>query len=133
MLWPVTDANFETSSYNELGEGRFLSKKMMIWFWDNYLPDVKKRKEIFASPLQASLEQLKNLPPALIQTAENDVLRDEGEAYARKLDEAGVPVTLARYNGLIHDYGLLNPIAEVPAIKVALFQAAATIKKSLQE
>lgn len=132
MLWPVTDANFETSSYNELAEGRFLSKKMMIWFWDNYLPDVKKRKEIYASPLQASLEQLKNLPPALIQTAENDVLRDEGEAYARKLDEAGVPVTLARYNGLIHDYGLLNPIADLPAIKVAIFQAAATIRKSLQ-
>jgi len=106
---------------------------MMIWFWDNYLPDVKKRKEIFASPLQASLDQLEGLPPALIQTAENDVLRDEGEAYARKLDEAGVPVTLARYNGLIHDYGLLNPIADVPAIKVAIFQAAATIKKSLQE
>ena len=133
MLWPVTDANFETSSYNELGEGRFLSKKMMIWFWDNYLPDLKKRKEIFASPLQASVEQLKGLPPALIQTAENDVLRDEGEAYARKLDEAGVPVTLARYNGLIHDYGLFNPIADIPAIKTAIFQAAATIKKSLQE
>ncbi|MBA4053738.1 MAG: alpha/beta hydrolase [Marivirga sp.] len=133
MLWPVTDANFETSSYNDFGEGRFLSKKMMIWFWDNYLPDVKKRREIFASPLQASIEQLKNLPPALIQTAENDVLRDEGEAYARRLDEAGVPVTLARYNGLIHDYGLLNPIAEVPAIKTAIIQAAATIKKSLRE
>ncbi len=70
---------------------------MMIWFWDNYLPDVKKRKEIYASPLQASLDQLKGLPPALIQIAENDVLRDEGEAYARKLDEAGVPVTLARH------------------------------------
>lgn len=131
MLWPVTDANFETSSYNELAEGRFLTKKMMIWFWDNYLPDVSKRKEIYASPLQASLEQLKGLPPALIQTAENDVLRDEGEAYARKLNEAGVPVTLARYNGLIHDYGLLNPIAHVPAVKVALYQAAATIKKAL--
>lgn len=133
LLWPVTDANFETPSYKELGEGRFLTRNMMIWFWDNYLPDVKRRKEIFASPLHASIEQLKNLPPALIQTAENDVLRDEGEAYARKLDEADVSVTLARYNGLIHDYGLLNPIAKVPAVKTALFQAAATIKKSLQE
>lgn len=133
LLWPVADANFETASYKELAEGRFLTRKMMIWFWDNYLPDLNKRKEIFASPLQASVEQLKDLPPALIQTAENDVLRDEGEAYARKLDEAGVPVTLTRYNGLIHDYGLLNAIADVPAVKVALFQAAATIKKSLQE
>ena len=133
MLWPVTDANFETASYNELAEGRFLTKNMMIWFWDSYLPDVNKRKEIYASPLRATTEQLKNLPPALIQTAENDVLRDEGEAYARKLDEAGVAVTLARYNGLIHDYGLLNPIADVPAVKIAIFQAAATIKKFLQE
>jgi acetyl esterase/lipase len=131
MLWPVTDANFETGSYKELGEGRFLTRNMMIWFWDNYLPDKNARKEIYASPLQASTDQLKDLPPALIQTAENDVLRDEGEAYARKLDEAGVPVTLTRYGGLIHDYGLLNPIAKVPAIKTALLQAAAVIRKAL--
>lgn len=133
LLWPVTDANFETSSYKELAEGRFLSRNMMIWFWDNYLPDVKKRKEIFASPLQASVEQLKNLPPALIQTAENDVLRDEGEAYGRKLDEAGVRVTLVRYDGLIHDYGLLNAIAEVPAVQMALSQVATSIKRALQK
>lgn len=131
MLWPVTDANFETASYNDLGEGRFLTKNMMIWFWDNYLPDLKRREEIYASPLKATLQQLKGLPPALVQTAENDVLRDEGEAYARKLDEAGVPVTLTRYAGLIHDYGLLNPLSNVPAVKTALLQAAATIKKSL--
>lgn len=132
MLWPVTDANFETGSYKELGEGRFLTRKMMIWFWDNYLPDKNARKEIYATPLQASLEQLKGLPPTLIQTAENDVLRDEGEAYARKLDEAGVPVTFTRQGGLIHDYGLLNPIAEVPAVKTALLQAAAVIKEALK-
>jgi len=132
LLWPVTDANFKTGSYKELGEGRFLTRNMMIWFWDNYLPDLKKRKEIYASPLQASLEQLKGLPPALIQTAENDVLRDEGEAYARKLDEAGVKVTLTRYGGLIHDYGLLNPLATIPSVKTALLQAAAVIKESLK-
>ena len=131
MLWPVTDANFETGSYKELGEGRFLTRNMMIWFWDNYLPDKKARKEIFASPLNATLGQLKGLPPALIQTAENDVLRDEGEAYARKLDDAGVKVTLTRYGGLIHDYGLLNPLAEVRAVKTALLQAAAVIRKAL--
>jgi acetyl esterase/lipase len=106
---------------------------MMIWFWDNYLPDTKRRKEIYASPLQATLNELKGLPPALIQTAENDVLRDEGEAYARKLDEAGVPVTLTRYVGLIHDYGLLNPIAHVPAVKTALLQAAASIRNALAD
>lgn len=132
MLWPVTDANFETGSYQELGEGRFLTRNMMIWFWDNYLPDKSKRKEIYASPLQASVDQLKGLPPALIQTAENDVLRDEGEAYARKLDEAGVAVTLTRYGGLIHDYGLLNPLSEIPAVKTALLQAAAVIRQALQ-
>lgn len=131
LLWPVTDANFETGSYNQFAEERFLTKNMMIWFWDNYL-DKDKRKDIYASPLQASLEQLKGLPPALVQTAENDVLRDEGEAYARKLNEAGVPVTLTRYAGLIHDYGLLNPIANVPAIKTAVLQAAASIKEALK-
>ncbi|RFZ91201.1 alpha/beta hydrolase [Mucilaginibacter conchicola] len=131
MLWPVTDANFDTESYNLYANGRFLSKKMMQWFWESYLPETEKRKEIYASPLQATVEQLKGLPPALVQTAENDVLRDEGEAYARKLNEAAVPVTLTRYGGLIHDYGLLNPIADVPAIKVAIQQAAATIKAAL--
>ncbi|MEO8237150.1 MAG: alpha/beta hydrolase [Flavobacterium sp.] len=132
LLWPVTDANFETESYNTFANGRFLTKNMMKWFWDNYLPDNSKRKKIYASPLQASLDQLKDLPPALVQTAENDVLRDEGEAYARKLNEAGVPVTLTRYNGLIHDYGLLNPIANVPAIQTAVKQAAIVIKSTLK-
>jgi acetyl esterase/lipase len=133
LLWPVTDANFETGSYNEMAEGRFLTKNMMIWFWDNYLADKEQRKEIYASPLQASLERLKGLPPALVQTAENDVLRDEGEAYARKLDEAGVPVTLTRHEGLIHDYGLLNPLAHIPAIQTATLQAAIVIRKALAE
>jgi len=133
LLWPVTDANFETASYLELGEGRFLSRNMMIWFWDNYLPDLKRRKEIYASPLQASIEQLKGLPPALVQVAENDVLREEGEAYARKLDAAGVPVTLTTQRGLIHDYGLLNPLAGVPAVQTSLLHAAATIRKALQD
>jgi acetyl esterase/lipase len=131
LLWPVTDANFKTDSYKEFGKGRFLSRNMMKWFWDNYLPDRKARKEIYASPLQATVEELKGLPPALIQTAENDVLRDEGEAYARKLNEAGVPVTLTRYGGLIHDYGLLNPLAEVPAVKTALLQVASVIREKL--
>ncbi|MCG2615746.1 alpha/beta hydrolase [Terrimonas sp. NA20] len=133
MLWPVTNADFETGSYHQFGEGRFLSKKMMIWFWDNYLPDLSKRKEIYASPLEASLEQLKGLPPVIIQTAENDVLRDEGEAFAHKLDEAGVAVSLTRHGGMIHDYGLLNPITMMPAIRVAIFQAAASIKRVMQD
>ncbi len=133
LLWPVTDADFETESYNLFAEGRFLTKNMMKWFWDNYLPDTTKRNEVYASPLHASLEQLKGLPPALVQTAENDVLRDEGEAYARKLNEVGVKVTLTRYGGLIHDYGLLNPIADIPAIQIAILQAAVMIKESFNK
>ncbi|WP_160139640.1 alpha/beta hydrolase [Chryseobacterium sp. c4a] len=133
LLWPVTNADFETISYQEFSEGRFLTKNMMKWFWDNYLPETETRKEIYASPLQASIEQLKGLPPALVQTAENDVLRDEGEAYARKLNEAGVQVTLTRHSGLIHDYGLLNPLADIPAVQTAILQAAAVIKDKLSQ
>ncbi|MBD9428268.1 alpha/beta hydrolase, partial [Pseudomonas sp. PDM15] len=103
LLWPVTDANLETVSYNQFAQGHFLTKPLMKWFWDSYTTDPKQRAERFASPLQATTEQLKGLPPTLIQTAEFDVLRDEGEAYARKLDAAGVTVTAVRYNGMIHD------------------------------
>ncbi len=131
MLWPVTDANFETGSYRELAEGHFLSRNMMKWFWDNYAPDVRQRREIYASPLQATIAQLKGLPPTLIQVAENDVLRDEGEAYARKLDAAGVELTHVRYDGLIHDWGLLNPISQLPGVRASLLQAAEALKKRL--
>lgn len=132
LLWPVTNADFETGSYNQFATGRFLTKNMMKWFWDNYTTNTDDRKSIYASPLQATEEQLKGLPPAVIQTAENDVLRDEGEAYARKLDNAGVAVTLTRYSGLIHDYGLLNPLATIPAVQSALLHAGAEIKKALK-
>jgi acetyl esterase len=132
LLWPVTDAAFDTESYNKFAEGYFLSKKMMMWFWDNYSPDAATRKEIYASPLQATKAQLQGLPPAFIVVAENDVLRDEAEAYARKLDEAGVTVTSVRFNGMIHDWGLLNPLAEVPGTKSVLLQAAVEIRKALK-
>ena len=130
LLWPVTDANFETGSYNQFATGRFLTKNMMKWFWDNYTTDLNARKEIYASPLQATLEQLKGLPPAVVEVAENDVLRDEGEAYARKLDEAGVKVKSMRYNGMIHDWGLLNPIATVPGTQAAMVQAGTELKNA---
>ena len=132
LLWPVTDANLETASYNQFAQGHFLTKPLMKWFWDNYTTNPKQRAERFASPLQATTEQLKGLPPALVQTAEFDVLRDEGEAYARKLDAAGVTVTAVRYNGMIHDYGLLNPLAHIPAVQAALRQAGAELKQHLQ-
>jgi acetyl esterase/lipase len=132
LLWPVTDASFETASYNQFAEGHFLSKNMMKWFWDNYTTDAGQRSEIYASPLRASTAQLKGLPPALVQTAEADVLRDEGEAYARKLDAAGVPVTAVRYNGMIHDYGLLNVVSQVPAVRSAMLQASEELKQHLK-
>jgi len=132
LLWPVTNANFETVSYHDFASDRFLTRNMMVWFWDNYTSNPDERGQIYASPLLATTEQLQHLPPTLVQTAENDVLRDEGEAYARKLDEAGVPVTLTRYEGLIHDYGLLNPLAHVPAVKTAVLQAAVVIREALK-
>ncbi|WP_375738531.1 alpha/beta hydrolase [Pseudomonas boanensis] len=132
LLWPVTDANFNNASYNQFADGHFLSKSLMQWFWDNYTTDPRQRAEIYASPLQASVEQLKGLPPTLVQTAEFDVLRDEGEAYARKLDAAGVTVTSVRYNGMIHDFGLLNVLANVPGTRSAMQQASEELKKHLQ-
>lgn len=132
LLWPVTDSNFNNSSYLQFGEGHFLTSNMMKWFWDSYTSDPKERAEIYASPLQATIEQLKGLPPALVQTAEKDVLRDEGEAYARKLDAAGVDVTSTRYNGLIHDYGLLNALSDVPAVRSALNEAGHALKTHLK-
>jgi acetyl esterase len=132
LLWPVTDANFETASYTEFKQGYFLTRPMMKWFWDAYTTDAALRKEIYASPLQATAAQLEGLPPALIQTAEFDVLRDEGEAYGRKLDAAGVDVTVTRYDGMIHDFGLLNVVSHVPAVRSALRQASAELKQHLQ-
>ena len=132
LLWPVTDAHFDTASYRDLSEGYFLTRNMMIWFWDNYTQDAAQRRETYASPLQAPTDSLQGLPPALVQTAHSDVLRDEGEAYARKLNQAGVDVIAVRYNGLIHDWGLLNPIATVPEVRTAITQVATELKKRLK-
>ncbi|MEN2672252.1 alpha/beta hydrolase [Herbaspirillum huttiense] len=132
LLWPVTDANFETASYNQFANGYFLTKNMMKWFWDSYTTDAAKRKEITASPLNATPAQLAGLPPTLIQTAEKDVLRDEGEEYGRKLQAAGVAVTSVRYNGMIHDFGLLNVLAKVPAVQTAMRQAGEELKFRLK-
>lgn len=132
MMWPIVDADFETESFHQFGEKRFLTTPLMKWMYDLYTTDPEQRKEIYASPLQATLEQLQGLPPVLIQVAENDILRDGGEAYGRKLDEAGVTVTTVRYNGMIHDFGLLNGLAEVPAVRSLFVHAAAELKKYLQ-
>ncbi len=133
LLCPVTDANSDTPSHHEFAEGYFLTKTLMSWFWDSYTTDPDERRQIYASPLQATLEQLKGLPPTLIQTAEFDILRDEGEAYARKLDAAGVPVRSVRYNGMIHDFGLLNVISHLAAPRSAMAQAANELRLTLSQ
>jgi acetyl esterase len=131
MFWPIVDADFTTDSYQQFGVDRFLTTTTMKWMYDMYIKDPQKRKDHHASPLQATVEQLQGLPPALIQVAENDVLRDEGEAYGRKLREAGVPATTIRYNGMIHDFGLLNGLATLPATRSLFTHAAAELKRYL--
>lgn len=120
LFYPVTDANFETESYNKFANGYWLSKEAMKWFWNAYLPDENERKKYMASPLMASINQLKGLPPALIITNECDVLRDEGEAYAHKLIEAGVNTTTIRLLGTVHDCVMLNALADTPAVRAAI-------------
>lgn len=120
LLYPVTDANFETESYNEFAQGLWLSKEAMKWFWEAYLPNGKEREQYTVSPLRAPVEQLKDLPPALVITNEYDVLRDEGEAYAHKLIEAGVPTTAIRLLGTVHDCLMLNPLAHSQVVKDAI-------------
>lgn len=132
LMWPVTDASFTQDSYEEYGQQRFLTLPLMKWSWDRYIADTAQRKEKYASPLQASLEELKDLPPALIQVAENDILRDEGEAYGRKLEQAGVKVLSVRYNGMIHDFGLLNGLGETTQVKGLIELTAAELKRHLQ-
>lgn len=132
LMWPSTDASFTEDSYEEYGQQRFLTIPLMKWSWDRYTMDATQRKEKYASPLQASLEELKDLPPALIQVAENDILRDEGEAYGRKLELAGVKVLSVRYNGVIHDFGMLNGLAQTTQVKGLIELAAAEMKKHLQ-
>lgn len=123
LFYPVTDAGMDTASYEQFQDGPWLTKPAMKWFWDQYLPDETARQSIYVSPLNASVDQLEGLPPALVITDENDVLRDEGEAYARKLQQAGVTVTSTRYNGTIHDFVMLNALAETPATRAAIDQA----------
>ncbi len=123
LFYPVTDANFDTESYHQFATGHFLRRDAMMWFWDQYITDPTRRLEITASPLQASVEQLRGLPPALLISAEADVLRDGAEAYANKLREAGVAVTAARFQGTIHDFVMLNALAQTTATRGAMLLA----------
>ena len=131
LFYPVTDANFDTPSYEKYEQGYWLTREGMKWFWNNYTSKETNRKEPTVSPLQASKGQLSGLPPALIINGENDVLCDEGEAYALKLLEAGVRVTAVRYHGTIHDFVMLNAITNDPAPRGAIEQASHMLKQVL--
>lgn len=131
MLYPVTDSSFSQKSYEEFANGYWLSRDTMAWMWDAYAPNKADRKKPEAAPLQASLDQLKGLPPALLIVDENDILRDEGEQYARKLMQAGVEVTTMRMIGTVHDFCMLNPLAETPATRATIQMAADKLAEAL--
>ena len=131
LFYPVTDASFDTGSYHEFAEGYFLRRDMMEWFWDQYTTDGDERAEITASPLRATTNDLAELPKALVISGEADVLRDEGEAYASKLREAGVDVTATRYEGIIHDFMMLNALRDTNAAGAAIAQAIEYIRRAL--
>ncbi|MFF8995047.1 alpha/beta hydrolase [Streptomyces sp. NPDC014983] len=131
LFYPVTDANFDTPSYHQFATGYFLRRDGMQWFWDQYTADVSDRARITASPLRATTEQLAGLPPALVVTGEADVLRDEGEAYASKLRAAGVPVTAVRFQGIIHDFVMLDALRNTHAARTAVELASRTLHKAL--
>ncbi|MGW5655281.1 alpha/beta hydrolase [Streptomyces humi] len=131
LLYPVTDANFDTPSYLQFSEGYYLTRDGMLWFWDQYTTDDAQRKERYAAPLRASLDDLRGLPPAVVITDEADVLRDEGEAYAARQREAGVPVTATRVLGMVHDFMMLDSLRDCYATNLARHLAVGTIKEAL--
>ncbi|MFJ2748462.1 alpha/beta hydrolase [Streptomyces sp. NPDC087297] len=133
LFYPVTDAAFDTGSYRQFAQGYFLRRDGMQWFWDQYTTDEAQRAEITASPLRATTEQLAGLPPALVITAEADVLRDEGEAYANKLRAAGVPVTAVRYQGIIHDFVMLDALRGTHAAASAIELAVRVLERALAD
>jgi acetyl esterase len=132
LLYPVTDCDFTTDSYVAFCDGPWLTRQAMKRLWDTYMPDATRRAQVTACPLKATIDQLRGLPEALVITAENDVLREEGEAYARKLAAAGARVTATRYIGTIHDFMMLNALADSPPTRGALEQITARLRNSLE-
>lgn len=133
LYYPVTDAAFDSDSYSQFATGYWLRRDAMQWFWDQYTTDPEDRAQITASPLRASTEQLAGLPPALVIVGEADVLRDEGEAYAAKLRAAGVAVTAVRYQGIVHDFVMVNALRDTQAAKAATAQGAAFLHAALHD
>ncbi len=133
LLYPVTDANMDSDSYKLFKDGPWLTKKSMEWFWNAYLPDKRLKNDIYVSPLRACIDDLAGMPSALIITAENDVLRDEGEAYAAKLDEAGVKTSCIRINMAHHDFMMLSSIQYSAAAKSAFSLLCSVLRNKLHE
>ncbi len=131
LIYPVVNADMDTESYENFKDGPWLTKKSMEYFWDAYAPDKKIRNNKYISPLHATVDELKGLPSTLIITDENDVLCDEGEAYARKLDDAGVDVVNVRINGTFHDFLMLNALSETEPVKGAMKMICSVLKSEL--
>jgi acetyl esterase len=131
LMYPVTDSSMSQPSYEEFANGPWLTRAAMAWFWDAYAPNQEDRKKTTASPLSATLEQLKGLPPALVIVDENDILRDEGEQYAWKLIQAGVDVTPLRVLATHHDYALLSALADTPATRVTVEVVSKKLSEAL--
>ena len=131
LFYPVTGADFDTESYRRFQDGPWLTREAMRWFWEQYLPDKAQRADMLASPVNADEKALQGLPPALVVTAENDVLRDEGEAFADKLDAAGVAVASVRVRGTFHDFAMLNALADSPATRAAVALAVTMLASHL--
>ena len=126
LVYPVTDADFTRPSYRENATGYLLEAATMEWFWSHYVPDPARRVEPYCAPLRA--ESVAGLPPALVITAEYDPLRDEGEAYARRMQEAGVVTTCTRYDGMIHGFFAMGMIAE--AARNAMEEASEALRRA---
>jgi acetyl esterase len=133
LYYPVTNASFDTGSYEQFATQYWLTRQGMQWYWDQYAPSADDRAQITASPLRASLEDLAGLPPALVIVGEADVLRDEGEAYAAKLRQAGVPVTAVRYQGIIHDFVMVNSLRDTHAALAATAQGGEFLRAALHD
>ncbi|MGA2454712.1 MAG: alpha/beta hydrolase [Solirubrobacteraceae bacterium] len=131
LIYPVTDAEFDNDSYREFGEGYHLRRDMMEWFWDQYTQDPAERELITVSPLKATLDDLRGLPPALVINGEAEVLRDEGEAYARKLRAAGVDVEASRHGGMIHDFMMLDATRNDHGAQAATAETIEFIRRHL--
>lgn len=128
LLYPVADYMSNAKSMQDYADGPWLTAKTMQWMFD--LQGLDGTQGITAYPLRATLEQLKGLPDALF-IFDDDILRDDGEAYAAKLSQAGVRVTSVRYNGTVHDFAMLNPLADTPAVRGTVLQVVTTLKEVL--